>query len=75
MLSRGNVASVPLTWIVLRVWFSSSSKRLSIVWQGSCWGVRRRPALRVASGERVALATGSVLERGLSSWKSSSAHA
>ena len=57
----GKVASLPLTRIVLRVRFSSSSKRLAIVWQGSCWGVRRRPALRIASGERVALATGSVL--------------
>jgi len=31
--------------------------------------VRRRPALRVASRERVALATGSALQAGTSSWK------
>ena len=65
MLSCGKVASLPLTQIVLRVRFSSSSRRLAIVWQGSCPGVRRRPALRVASRERVALATGSALAAGV----------
>jgi hypothetical protein len=67
VLSCGKVASVPLTRTVLRVRFSSSSRRLAIVWQGSCWRVRRRPALRIACGERVALATGSVSARGTSS--------
>ena len=57
VLSCGKVASLPVTRIVLRVRFSSSSKRLAIVWQGSWLAVRRRPALRVAWGERVALAT------------------
>ena len=35
VVSCGRVASLPLTRIVLRVRFSSSSKRLGIVWQAS----------------------------------------
>ena len=45
------------------------------MWHGSRPVLRRGTALLVASRERVAFATGSVLQAGLWSWKSNSAHA